>query len=521
MFNYHKKYILSFCIIVFAVTVWLEFRYPDYAFFDGGLLTMILLTVFIKQDYYTYIFGTASFLLVFVTFFLAHKLTATQVMLQHLFSMLLITGTVILVLFVKKLYRDMEAEERQINALFHNTTEGIILSDKEGQMVLINPAAEKMFGYGKEELLDKKIEVLIPSRFSGNHEHHRHHFGEHPQSRRMGHGRDLFAKRKDNTEFPVEISLSYYHQKKEFYVIAFIVDITVRKEAEKTLLEQKSQLEKITADVKKLNTELENKVEERTLILKEALQELEKSQQELSEALDKEKELSEIKSRFVSMASHEFRTPLSTVLSSASILGKYTETDEQDKREKHISKIKDSVKHLNELLEDFLNLGKLEEGKINTDFTSFDVKEFLQDVVDEMKTILKFGQHIELQVNHGNGFSTDKRLLKNILINLIGNAIKFSKDGGKIKVIANVNAAAMDIAVMDEGIGISKEDQQHLFTSFFRGKNAENIQGTGLGLHIVSRYLQLLEGNVNIESEMGKGTAITIILPLKKKGQYA
>jgi PAS domain S-box-containing protein len=492
MFNYHKKYILSFCIIVFAVTVWLEFRYPDYAFFDGGLLTMILLTVFIKQDYYTYIFGTASFLLVFVTFFLAHKLTATQVMLQHLFSMLLITGTVILVLFVKKLYRDMEAEERQINALFHNTTEGIILSDKEGQMVLINPAAEKMFGYGKEELLDKKIEVLIPSRFSGNHEHHRHHFGEHPQSRRMGHGRDLFAKRKDNTEFPVEISLSYYHQKKEFYVIAFIVDITVRKEAEKTLLEQKSQLEKITADVKKLNTELENKVEERTLILKEALQELEKSQQELSEALDKEKELSEIKSRFVSMASHEFRTPLSTVLSSASILGKYTETDEQDKREKHISKIKDSVKHLNELLEDFLNLGKLEEG-----------------------------QHIELQVNHGNGFSTDKRLLKNILINLIGNAIKFSKDGGKIKVIANVNAAAMDIAVMDEGIGISKEDQQHLFTSFFRGKNAENIQGTGLGLHIVSRYLQLLEGNVNIESEMGKGTAITIILPLKKKGQYA
>lgn len=516
MFSYQRKHILTICIMIFAITVWLEFRFPDYAFFDGGLLTMILLTVFIKEDFYTYLFGAASFLLVFATFFLAHNLTTTQAMLQHLFSMLLIAGTVMLVLYVKKLYRDNETEEKQINALFHNTTEGIILANKKGEMVLINPAAEKMFGYSKEELLDHPVEMLIPQRFTGKHEQYRDNFSEHPQSRKMGHGRDLFAKRKDGSEFPVEISLSYYHQQKEFYVIAFIVDITVRKEAEKKMLEQKAQLEKITADIKKLNAELENKVEERTLILKEALQELERSQQELSEALEKEKELSEIKSRFVSMASHEFRTPLSTVLSSASIVGKYTQTEEQDKREKHIAKIKDSVKHLNELLEDFLNLGKLEEGKITANFASFDVQEFLSDVVDEMGAIVKFGQHIHLSVQHGNGFCTDKRLLKNILINLIGNAIKFSKEGDVIDVTANVGSEKMEVAVKDKGIGISKEDQQHLFSSFYRGKNAETIQGTGLGLHIVSRYLQLLEGRVNVESELGKGTTISIILPNKK-----
>ncbi|HET9057666.1 MAG TPA: PAS domain-containing sensor histidine kinase [Chitinophagaceae bacterium] len=521
MYNYKKSNILFFCVIVFIITVCLEFYFPEYIFFDGGLLTLIVMTIFLKEDHYTYLFGIASFLLVFVTFFQHSNLAATQVMLQHLFSMLLIAGTVLLVLYVKKLTRERESEEHQINALFYNSTEGIVLADQTGKMILVNPAAEKMFGYDKNELLSKSVEILIPKRFTVNHEKFRNNFNESPQSRRMGHGRDLFGKRKDGVEIPVEISLSYYYQKKGIYVIAFIIDITVRKEAEKKLLEQKEQLEKITDDVRRLNIELENKVEERTLILKEALQELEKSQQELSEALDKEKELSEIKSRFVSMASHEFRTPLSTVLSSASILSKYSLTEDQGKRERHIAKIKDSVKHLNELLEDFLSLGKLEEGKITTEFTQFDIKDFLQDVVDEMKTIKKPGQEIILTLSDNLIFSTDKRLLKNILINLIGNAIKFSKENSPIWITPAIVGDKLEIAVKDEGIGISKEDQQHLFSSFFRGKNAENIQGTGLGLHIVSRYLNLIYGDVKIDSDLGKGTTITIILPFMKNERYA
>ena len=143
------------------------------------------------------------------------------------------------------------------------------------------------------------------------------------------------------------------------------------------MLEQQKQLEKVSNEIRKLNADLEVKVEERTMILKEALQRLEQSQTELSEALDKEKQLNEIKSRFVSMASHEFRTPLSTVLSSASLLEKYKTTEEQEKRSRHIDKIKNSVHHLNDILEDFLSLGKLDEGKVENHACEFDLQDFI------------------------------------------------------------------------------------------------------------------------------------------------
>ena len=137
---------------------------------------------------------------------------------------------------------------------------------------------------------------------------------------------------------------------------------------------KQNELEKVTFEIRKLNTELEKKVDERTHILKEALEKLEESQTELHEALDKEKQLNEIKSRFVSMASHEFRTPLSAVLSSAALLSKYVKEEEQEKRNKHIDRIKDSVKHLNDILEDFLSLGKLDEGRISTDPSEFNLR---------------------------------------------------------------------------------------------------------------------------------------------------
>jgi PAS domain S-box-containing protein len=405
-------------------------------------------------------------------------------------------------------------DQEHMSSLFENATEGIILTDSTGKIVLINPAVEKIFGYSTPELQGKPIEVLIPDRYKGRHTKDRSGFYHHPGNRVMGAGRDLFGKKKDGSDVPVEISLSHYYKNNELFVIAFVVDITPRKQIENNMLKQKGELENITSKMRQLNAELEVKVEQRTMILKEALQKLEESQKELSEALEKEKELNEIKSRFVSMASHEFRTPLSTVLSSASLLSKYTTAEDQDKRTRHIDKIKSSVKHLNDILEDFLSLGKLDEGKVYTLISEFELGSFMQETADEMKGLLKKDQQLNIITNGDLIIHSDKKLLKNIIINLITNAIKFSGEDKPIEISVNQHKMDALITVKDKGIGISAEDQEHLFSSFFRGANAANITGTGLGLHIVKRYVDLLGGTVHLQSQLNEGTLVTICIPI-------
>jgi len=398
-------------------------------------------------------------------------------------------------------------------SLFENATEGIILTNNLGVIVMVNPAAEKMFEYNKDELIGSPIEILIPDNVKPHHHQLREGFYKHPSNRSMGIGRDLNGRKKDGNNMPVEVSLSHYQREGEIFVIAFIVDITQRKKIEQSMLEQKGELEKITGKMRQLNADLEVKVEERTLILKEALQRLEQSQQELSEALDKEKQLNEIKSRFVSMASHEFRTPLTTVLSSASLLSKYTSDNDQEKRDKHISKIKNSVNNLNDILEDFLSLGKLTEGRVDAKVEPVNIKLTIEETIEEIKSLLKKDQQIKLNTNLDCVANTDKKLLHNILINLISNAIKFSDEGKMITISTKNQDKEIIISVADEGIGIGAADQEHLFTSFFRAANAVNIQGTGLGLHIVKRYVDLLGGDVQLKSELNKGTIISFSIP--------
>ena len=409
----------------------------------------------------------------------------------------------------------MSIDATHLTSLFENATEGIILTNGNGDIVLVNPAAERVFGYQASELIGQPVEVLLPSHTRKNHEKLREGFYHNPSNRVMGHGRDLYGRRKDGADIPVEVSLSFYRKDEELFVIAFIVDITARKKIEQNMINQQRELEKMAHDMRRLNTQLEAKVEERTVILREALQKLEKSQKELSEALDKEKQLSEIKGRFVSMASHEFRTPLSTVLSSASLLSRYKHTEEQDKRDRHVEKIKSSVKHLNDILEDFLSLGKLDEGKVQSHFEEVELQPFLEDVLEEMKGHLKKGQHF-LYEHKGNAtVNTDKKLLKNIVINLVSNAIKFSGEDKPIEIKSACGKACV-LSIRDHGIGISEQDLEHLFSSFFRGKNAINIQGTGLGLHIVKRYLDLLGGTIELESQLHEGTKFKLTIPNKK-----
>lgn len=410
-------------------------------------------------------------------------------------------------------------DQQRLEVLFQNSTIGILVVDQVGVITLINSFAEKQFGYNAGEVLGKKIEILIPHHLSAKHTHHREDFLKKPQSRPMGIGLDLKGLKKDGTQFPVEISLSRFDSDGGYSVVAFINDITLRKQHEEDLLRQKSELEKSSAAIKELNTQLERKVEERTLVLRETLAHLEMSKEEISDALKKEKELGDLKSRFVSMASHEFRTPLATVLSSASLIAKYVATEDHEKRMKHVVRIQDNVRNLTDILEDFLSLGKIEEGLIHVKTDVIDLPAFIKNICNDLKEVNHLTQ--QLKVNHKGQmeFATDQHLLKNILINLLTNAIKFSAADGVIEIRSSISKSGATIEIKDFGIGISNDDQKHLFDRFFRGRNALNIKGTGLGLHIVSKYVSLLSGKISFSSVLNEGTTFKINLPHPTKSK--
>jgi signal transduction histidine kinase len=274
-------------------------------------------------------------------------------------------------------------------------------------------------------------------------------------------------------------------------------------------------------EIQKLNTELEQRVEDRTHELAEVIKKLEKTnhslqdaQREIRKALQKEKELHELKSRFVTIASHEFRTPLSTVLSSASLIGKYKTTEEDEKRQKHVDRIKSAVSNLTSILNDFLSISRIEEGKIYNVPTSFNLEVFCLEVTDEMQGFVKPGQKIQYQhFGSQKTVNLDKQLLKNILLNLLSNASKYSGENTIVYFTTEIAGGQMKITVKDEGIGIPEADKVHLFDPFFRAQNVINIQGTGLGLNIVKRYVDIMGGTLSYESMLDQGTTFIINFP--------
>lgn len=291
--------------------------------------------------------------------------------------------------------------------------------------------------------------------------------------------------------------------------------------------------------IKRLNAELEERVEQRTEELAEAVNQLlninkqlefeiqerkaaekalRKNEGELRKAYEREKELSELKSRFVSMASHEFRTPLSTILSSADIIEAYTKAEQQQRREKHTNRIKSAVANLTGILNDFLSLSRLEEGKIEHQPVEFEISRFCKDIIDDLQGLLKPGQEIRLQgISEEQLVFIDKKFFKNILFNLLSNAIKYSGPEDPIDLIFDINKERLTLTVKDYGIGIPEEEQEHLFTRFFRAHNVENIQGTGLGLNIVKKYIELMNGSISFESKIGEGTTFHAVVPLKNQ----
>lgn len=395
----------------------------------------------------------------------------------------------------------------RLQAVIDTAIDGIITINDQGIIETINQAAAKQFRYTSDQVVGRNIKFLMPEPYHSEHDGYLQNYVKTKEKKIIGVGREVVGKRSNGDLFPFRLAVSEVILNDRVIFTGIIHDLTEVRQAENALLE--------------LNEALEKKVIERTDELESTVNELlatnkivEERESELKAALEKEKDLNELKSRFVSMASHEFRTPLSTIMSSASLISKYTEESHNDKRQKHVDRIKSCVVDLTGILNDFLSLSKIEEGKIELNIEEIQIAEICDTIMDEVKGLVKQGQVLEKDLDESIYIHTDKRILKNILFNLLSNAIKYTPENGRITCKVMSDNDKVIFSIVDDGIGIPEEDQKFLFERFFRASNVENIQGTGLGLNIVTRYVNLLRGEISFQSTEGTGTEFVVKIPI-------
>jgi two-component system sensor kinase FixL len=387
-----------------------------------------------------------------------------------------------------------------LNAIIDNAIDGIITINEKGIVESINPSACRLFLYTPDEVIGKNITLLMPSPDREKHDSYLESYKSSGIPHIIGHDRDVLGRKKDGNIFPFRLGVSEVKFEGERIFAGFIHDMSNQKEAENRLMQYTQHLEELVKD--------------RTHTLNETIAALTQTKEEVSTTLEKEKELGKIKSRLLSMASHEFRTPLSTIQLSSSLIQRYAESGNNSKIETHILKIKSAIANLTGILDDFLLLEKAESNKITLQITCFDLQDFIKEIIGELKLLTKKKQKIiSLHNTEVMVVKLDKNLLKNCIINLVSNAIKYSGEETEIELWTSINESTITINVKDNGIGIPEEDHEHLFEAFFRAHNTGNIPGTGLGLHIVSRYVSLMNGTISFKSAVDKGTLFTIELP--------
>ena len=388
-----------------------------------------------------------------------------------------------------------------LKAIIDNAIDGIITINDRGIVEAINPSACKLFLYPPAEVVGNNISMLMPTPYKSHHDEYISRYKQTHEAHIIGIGREVTGLRKDGTTFPFRLAVSEvpYADRKIF--AGFIHDLSREKEAEEQLKEYAAHLEEL--------------VESRTHSLKETVMALQMAKEEVSLSLEKEKELGQMKSRFVSMASHEFRTPLSAVQLSASLIEKYAQPYDNDNIRKHVAKIKGSVGILTGILNDFLSLEKLEAGKVQASFSPFNLVKFSEEITEELQLVAKQNQNIIYQHTGTTSLvNLDQNLLRHCVTNLIANAIKYSGENTFIEFITEISQGRCIITIRDNGIGIPDADQKHLFEAFFRANNTGNIAGTGLGLNIVARYAGLMNGRVDFKSNVNQGALFTITFPL-------
>lgn len=382
--------------------------------------------------------------------------------------LLLVTGIAILLLVTflsirynfNKRIRAQE-EERRANELFakifYESPMGIVITKAEtGEIIDCNNTYTELIRYSKSELIGKTgMELGIIDSMSRN---------EMVQKNRAVRDLEIQLQPKSAAPIWVSVSMQSIVINNQECLLTAVLDMTVHKEAE----------------------------------------------QKIKQALAAEIELNKLKSNFVTLASHEFRTPLTTILSSTFLVDNYSLGENKEKIARHISRIKASVNLLISILDEFLSLTKIEEGRIEPKLELINIRERIESLCGNFKTLARPGQKIVYKHTGEEQIYSDPVLLGNILNNLVSNAIKYSGENSEIVISSNVNAK-VHLSVRDFGIGISREDQKHLFERFFRASNTGNIQGTGLGLHIMKHYVDLLKGSIDVHSEPGKGSQFDVM----------
>jgi len=288
--------------------------------------------------------------------------------------------------------------------------------------------------------------------------------------------------RKNGSTYPVEVHLQSTKVGEQCLISAVVFDVT---------------------DKKEYTQKLEKTVSERT--------------RQLKSALLKEKELNDLKSKFLAMVSHEFKTPLSSILTSATLVGKYTNSDTQNKREKHLNTIVSGVHHLTGILNDFLSMERLEKGDDLYKFTDFSLSKVINEVLYNANMMLKTGQRINYPMNIEDvSICQDEKIVELTLTNLLNNAIKYSPERTEIDLLVTVTKHTATFDVVDRGLGIPEEDKKHIFERYFRAANILTTQGTGIGLYIIKSHIQHLGGQVTFISKQNKGSTFTVVLPIEE-----
>lgn len=397
---------------------------------------------------------------------------------------------------------------------FDSLLEGICITDEEGRIVMINSATEEIFGYTKEELVGHKVDMLVPKSLRKIYQEHYRTFVEIPRKYKKGRGLEFLGLHKNGKILDLEIGLTFFYHDDIFYAKALISEISTRRKKEQRIKEKNRYLEieveKQTTQLMHLISELESSNRQLKLEIKERVL----AEKKAKNSLEKEKELNLLQTKFVSMASHEFKTPLSGILTSAGLIEKHNEKVHNENISHHSRTIKALVSQLNNILDDFLFLENTEGKNYAMRLSEFKFCDLINKLVKDADAILKDGQRIEIKPCESPiVVLQDRKVIDIIIRNVLYNAIKYSPKGSVIT-MKITKTAWLNIEIEDQGIGIPVEAQRHVFKRFFRAKNALPIQGTGIGLNIAKRYLEKLNGSIELHSEENVGTRVLIKLPL-------